>query len=373
MINRERVINEFVELIKIDSISRKERKMADFLKQKLEGMGYQTTEDDTAQKINGDTGNIICHVKGKDGVSPILLMAHMDTVVPGTGKKPVFEGNIIKTDGSTVLGGDDAAGIVCILEALRVLKEEKAEHGDLYIVFTVAEEVGLLGAKNLNCEGIPAKYGFIMDGEGPIGTVAVKAPSHNNISVVVKGKAAHAGIEPENGINAIQIACLAISSMKVGRIDAETTANVGIINGGRATNIICDNVEIKAEARSLNKQKLDQQTAHMKECFEQAAAKFGGSVEISIAEEYSSYDIKEDEKIIDILKKASEKSGVKLNLVSTGGGSDTNIMNAKGIKSVDISVGMKKAHTVEEEICVDDIINSAAFLVNIIKSVKEVG
>ncbi|MCX7843674.1 MAG: M20/M25/M40 family metallo-hydrolase [Clostridia bacterium] len=366
MVNRERMAEEFIELVKIDSLSLNEKQMAQVLKSKLEAMGYEAFEDDAGTKAGGNCGNIICTVKGNMDVPAVLLMAHMDTVVPGTGKKPVVDGEYIRTDRTTVLGGDDLAGVECILETLRVLKEDKIDHGDIQIVFTMGEEVGLLGSKNLDYGRIYAKFAFIMDNGGPIGTVAVKAPSQNKIDAAVNGKSAHAGIEPEKGISAIQIAAYAISMMKLGRIDAETTANIGIISGGHATNIVCGRVELKAEARSLDEKKLEAQTQHMKQCLEQAAEKFGGSVEFKSELMYPAFKIGENDEIIGILKKASEASGIELRLEATGGGSDTNIVNGNGIQAVDVSIGMDKVHSVNEQIKIEDMAKAAEFLIAII-------
>ena len=369
MVKEERLAQEFMELVRIDSLTFQERQMADTLRQKLEAMGLSVYEDDAGSKIGGNAGNLLCTVKGNKKAPAVLLMAHMDTVVPGKGKKPVVSGDVIKTDGTTVLGGDDVAGIACILEAIRVIKENNLEHGDIQIAFTVAEEGGLWGAKHLDYNKIYAKYGIVLDEGGPIGTAAVKAPSQNKIDVVVKGKASHAGVSPEKGISAIQIAAEAISGMKLGRIDEETTANIGIISGGQATNIICDRVEIKAEARSRDQAKLEAQTRHMKECFEKAAAKFGGQVEFVSENAYPAFNIDEEDEIIKVLETAAQKAGIRLNLEATGGGSDTNIVNQKGIKAVNISVGMDKVHSVEEQISIKDMASATRFLVEIITSI----
>lgn len=369
MVNRDRIVNEFIELTAIDSTTGKERAMADTLMQKLKAMGYDAVEDQAGAKTGGAAGNLICTVKGNKDVPAVMLAAHMDTVKPGTGKKAVTDGGTIRSDGTTVLGGDDAAGIACSLETLKVLKENAILHGDIQIVFTIAEEGGLLGSKNLDYSLIYAKYGIVLDSHGPIGVVAVKAPSHNRINVTVKGLASHAGVEPEKGISAIQIASAAIASMKLGKIDSETTANIGVINGGRETNIVCDNVEIKAEARSRDKKKLDQQTLHMKECFEKAAAEFGGSVIFKAEQEYPSFHIKEDAEIMGVLKKAADASKIRLIPEATGGGSDTNIFNDKGIEAVNISVGMDKVHSVDERILIDDLVKAAEFVLNIVQSI----
>lgn len=370
MINRQRMVEEFLELVKIDSLTFKEKEMAECLKTKLNNMGFDVEEDDTGIKIGGNSGNLICKIEGDKKVPSVLLMAHMDTVSPGIGKKPIVDGNYIRTDGNTILGGDDVAGIECILEAVRVLKENNLPHGDIFIVFTVAEEGGLWGVKNLDIRKIDAKYAFVMDNGGSIGHVAVNAPAQNKIDIIITGKAAHAGMEPEKGISAIQIAAAAISNMKLGRIDDETTANIGIISGGQATNIICDKIEIKAEARSRDMKKLEMQTEHMKGCFFDAAQKFGGKVEYKSELLYPSFSISEQDDIIKILRKASKKAEVELVLEATGGGSDTNIINSRGIKAVDISVGMDKVHTVEEQICIDDLVKAAEFLVSIITSIE---
>jgi peptidase T-like protein len=370
MVNRERLVTEFMQLVGIDSLSKKERKMADALKEKLISMGYEPYEDGAGEEIGGDTGNIICNVKGDKKVPALLLMAHMDTVVPGIGKKPRIKDGYIVSDGTTVLGGDDLAGVECILETLRVLKEDGISHGDVQIVFTIAEEIGLLGAKHLDYSKIYSKYGLVLDSGGPIGTMAVKAPSQNMMNIVVNGKAAHAGAEPEKGVSAIQIASKAIAGMKLGRIDSETTANIGVIKGGQATNIVCDRVEIAAEARSRIQKKLELQTEHMKECFEKAAVELGGSVDFKYSLEYMAFDIKEDSKIAGILKKASYGAGVELMLSATGGGSDTNVVNLKGIEAVAMSIGMDKVHSLEEWIKVDDMVKAAEYLVEIIKNIE---
>jgi len=370
LVNRERLVKEFLELTAIDSLTKKERKMADALKAKLEEMGYEVFEDDAGKKIGGEAGNIICTVKGTKNVPAIMFTAHMDTVEPGIGKKAVVDGDMIRTDGTTVLGGDDVSGIVSILEALRVIKEKGIEHGDIQVVFTIAEEGGLYGAKYLDYSRIYAKYGFVMDSNGPIGTVSVKAPSQDRIFVTVEGKSAHAGLSPEKGIDAIRIAASAISGMKLGRIDYETTANVGVINGGRETNIVCDRVELKAEARSRDDRKLDDQTRHMRERFEQAASEFGGKVDFRAERMYKSFNITKDAPIMGILERAAENAGISLIAEETGGGSDTNIFNEKGIESVAVSSGMQKVHSTEECISINDMVKAAEFVVSIIRSVS---
>lgn len=370
MVNRQRVINDFLELAKIESLSLNERAIADKIITMFAPFVDDIYEDETGKKIGGNAGNIIINIDGDKNIPCILLSAHMDTVGPVEGKNPFVDGDYIRTDGKTILGGDDLAGVITILEGIRLIKEKKVKHGDIQIVISVAEEIGLLGAKNLDSTKIKAKYGFVFDNVGDIGGVAIKAPSHNVITTEILGKAAHAGLEPENGVNAIEIAANAISKLNMGRIDDETTLNVGIIKGGNAINVVCDKVVIEAEIRSLDMKKLEQVTKNYIDIFEKEAKKLGGKTKFDVNLEYKSFDIKENSPIIKLLEKAAKKTGVRLNLHSSGGGSDTNIFNNMGIQSVDLSVGEDKVHSVCEQIKIDDLVKSSEFVVNIIDSIE---
>lgn len=369
-INVKRLVEEFVELAKIDSLSLKEQQIAKILMNKLNELGGEVYEDSAGKKLSGNCGNIICKINGHNDAEPILFSAHMDTVIPGIGKKPIVEGEYIKSGNDCVLGADDLSGVVTIIEAIRFLKENNIEHGDIYIVFSIAEEIGLLGARNLEFDKVKAKYGFVMDNGGSIGTVAIKAPAQYKLEIEVKGKKAHAGLEPEKGISAIVIASEAISNMKLGRIDEETTANIGVIKGGNATNIICDLVEIKAEARSQSVEKLDVQVEHMEKCFKESALKYGGEVSVTKNLLFKSFDIDKNDEIIKIVDNAAKLSNLDLILEATGGGSDTNIFNEFGIKSLDLSTGMQDVHTSNEKIRIDDMKKTVEFIVNIINVVS---
>jgi len=369
MINRQRLIDQFISLVRIDSLTKQERKMADSLLKKLKDMGLEPYEDDTASKIGGNAGNVICYVKGEKQKPALLLMAHMDTVVPGISKNPVIDGDIIRTDGSTVLGGDDAAGIAVILETVKSLMEDKTPFADIYLVFTVAEESGLFGARNLDLSKIPADYAIILDEGGGIGTVAVKAPYYNRFTATFTGKAAHAGVEPEKGLSAIMMASKAIADMPhFGRIDEESTSNIGIIKGGQARNIVCDTCEIEGEVRSVSEEKINRYTDEILNHFKRVSEKMGGTVKIELEKMYPGFDIKESDDIISILKEASDASQIPLKLQATGGGSDTNIINGAGIPAVNISVGMTNVHSTKEYIRVSDMEKACHFLTEIIKA-----
>ena len=295
----------------------------------------------------------------------------MDTVKPGENVEPILVDGIIKSQGDTILGADDKAGITAILEMLRVIKEKNIEHGPIQVIFSIAEEIGLLGAKNLNPDNIKADFAFVLDSSGPSGHLVIEGPAQNQIEVVVTGKAAHAGMAPEEGVNAIQIAARAIARMKLGRIDQETTANIGIIKGGEATNIIPDKVWLEGEARSLKREKLDKQCQHMKECFQRATEELGGIFEIKIDQNYPEISLPDDSEVISIAKKAGENLKIPIVLEKTGGGSDANILNGYGLPTLNMGVGMEKVHTTDEFITVENLVNNVRYLVEIVKIVGE--
>ncbi|OPJ55072.1 M20/M25/M40 family metallo-hydrolase [Alkalithermobacter paradoxus] len=369
MVNRDRIINEFVELVKIDSPSSKEAKVAQVLIKKLEELGFEVVVDDAGVKAGGEIGNVIGTLKGTKPGKKIIFSAHMDTVSPGEGIKPIVdeENGIIKSDETTVLGADDKGGIAAILEGVRVLKENNIEHPDFQVVFSIWEEGGLFGAKYMDYSKINAEYAFVLDSGGSPGEIIVKGPAQDKIDVKITGKPAHAGVAPEEGISAIMVAARAIENMKLLRIDEDTTANIGIVKGGIATNIVMPELEIKAESRSLVDEKLDKQTAHMVEVFKKAAQDFGAQIDINVERMYGAFNISEDDEIVSMTKKAFENMGVTPYITSTGGGSDTNILNANGIKAVNLGIGMKKPHTLQEYIAIEDLVKSAQMVYEIIK------
>lgn len=371
MVNRERVFETFLALARTDSPSFHEEKVRDLILERLKKLELEVEEDDAGMKIGGTCGNLTVQLKGDPSIAPIVLMAHMDTVEPSTNKEPVFEDGVFRTNGKTILGGDDHAGVTVLLEFITLLHENRIKHGDITILFTVAEEKGLLGAKNYAFHNIHAKYGFVFDDGGPIGTYAYQAPSQQTMAVDIYGKAAHAGVEPEKGISAIQIFARAVNAMKLGRISDVTTANVGVVSGGVATNIIPDTVRARCEARSLDANELHEQVSHMKNCFMEAADSFSGKVHIETKMEYETFCIDEDHPITRILQKAATDGGYTLRPEKSGGGSDTNILNANGIPSVNLSVGMDKVHTLDEVVRLEDIMQATRFLLYIVQNVEE--
>jgi len=295
----------------------------------------------------------------------------MDTVKPCEGKKRIVDGEIVRSDGTTILGGDDAAGMVIILETIRRIREQNVRCGNVFAVFTIAEEVGLLGSKYLEYDRLSADYAFVFDSGGPAGTISNIAPSQITMDIAIKGKAAHAGIEPEKGISAIQVFAKAVSEMKLGRIDEETTANVGVVNAGTATNIICDSLTARAEARSLSGKKLEDQATHMEKRFSDACAELGAELTFESFVEYKGFTVNPDSPIISKLESAAGKLGIEIVLEKTGGGSDTNILNEMGIMAVNLSAGMYNAHTTDEYADLGIVEKTVELMVETIKGFTE--
>jgi len=371
MINERRILDEFIQLTKIPGTGGRERQVADMLKEKIKALGLEVNEDDAGRRAGGNAGNLIFALAPVGKIScPVLLCAHMDTVEPAFGVDPVLENGVVCSRGETILGADDKAGIAAILEVIRVIRESKMEHGGLEVVFTIWEEGGLFGAKNLDVSRLNSRLAYVLDCDGLPGTIITRAPTQDKISARIKGRAAHAGINPEEGINAIFVAASAIAKMKLGRIDEETTANIGVISGGRATNIIPDLVYLEGEARSLNKSKCDEQTRTMGAIIEQTAFALGAQTEIEKERLYHGFELSPDDRVVKLVLAAAQRLNFSPKLVSSGGGSDANIFNNRGITCANLGIGMQKVHTTGEFIKVEDLVNSARLVLEIIRSTQ---
>lgn len=366
MINEKRLVNKFIEYVKVDSESFKEKEFCELIVSELKDLGFEVETDYEGEKFGSNGTNIYGFFKGNKNVESILFSGHLDTVQPGIGIDPVIENGVITSKTQTILGGDDKSGIVAFVEAMKVIKENKLECGPVEVVFTICEERGLLGSKNFDSSKIKSKQAMVLDSSGDVGKIIVQAPAQNTMKFVVKGRSAHAGIAPENGISAIMVASQAINNMKLLRIDEETTANIGMINGGVATNIVCDEVEVIAETRSLDNHKLEVQTNHMIECFKNACERNGASLEYEVTNNYSAYNLDTSENIVQLAIKAFDKLSMKHKATSTGGGSDANIFNEKGIKVINVATGMENVHTLSESIKVQSLIDISKFVLEVI-------
>jgi tripeptide aminopeptidase len=352
MIDETRLLETFLDLVRISSPSQQEQAMAERVSVLLRALGATVERD--------QMGNLLGCLAGQG--EPLLLNAHLDTVVPCDNVTPVVTDGVITSDGRTVLGGDDKAGIAIVLEVIRAAQEARQPLPPLDILFTVQEEIGLRGARGFDTRKLRARQGIGLDAGGATGTIVVSAPSQDILEVVVHGTAAHAGAEPEKGVSAILVAAEAIAAMPLGRIDAETTANIGTINGGRATNIVADRVDIRGEARSRDAGKLTRQVQAMVRAFEDAAVRRGATVDIEVSHEYSAFTLGPDSPLLKLLAAGAAQLGITPLYVPTGGGSDSNILNAAGIEITNIAAGMDEVHTNHERIALADMLACARWL-----------
>ena len=373
MIDKKRVLNEFFELVSIRCSTLDERAMGDLLTARLRDLGAaEIHEDDAGKKLGGNTGNIVANFKGTvTGVPTVMLTAHMDCVEPCAGIKPVLKNGVIRSDGTTILGADDKAGVVAILETLRCLKEHDVPHGDLQIVFTVAEEGGVNGSRCLDTSLLHADLGYTLDTHGHAGVAAFKAPGKNQLEVRICGKAAHAGIDPDAGRNAITAAGKVLTAVPQGRIDEETTCNVGRIEGGTATNVVAEFCTLNFETRSRDKVKLDALTQRMIDAVNAAMEGTGCTAEIDLKKDYDPYELPADALPIQYLRRAAEKLGFPVVLEEEGGGSDANHFNAYGVPTTVLGVGMEDCHTKEESILERDLYDAAELTLAIVQEVAE--
>ena len=374
--NVPRLREEFLELVRISSVSKREGNVARRLSEILTGMGASLEVDDAGSRVGGDTGNLLARFPGTmPDAAPFLLCAHMDTVVPGENVRPVVDGDIIRSDGTTILGGDDKSGIVAILEAVRLLRERRIPHGPIDVLLTICEEMGLVGAKHFDVGRLRARTGLVLDCDG-VHELITRAPAANRMQFTVHGLEAHAGIAPEQGISAIRVAAEAVAAMRLGRVDGETTANIGRIEGGLASNIIPNRVMLRAETRSLSVQGLETQTRHMRECFERAAAghrvivagqEHSARVETKIERDYDRLAVDDDRPIVELVRQAARALGTPFRTRSTGGGSDANVFAGRGIEVANLACGMRQIHTVNEWVDLNDIVATTALLVQTVR------
>ncbi|MCH8979599.1 MAG: M20/M25/M40 family metallo-hydrolase [Armatimonadetes bacterium] len=370
MINEDRLLKLFKRLCLINAPSLKERESVDCVKQYLMEIGLDVEEDAAGEKIGGKAGNVIATLKGTaPGAPRVFLSAHFDTVEPTEGLVIDEKGGILFSASDTILGADDKAGMAPAIEAVNALVETGAPHGDVTLLLTVAEEIGLKGADALDIEALGLDYGYVLDTGPPVGTFVTRTATHDRIDVVVQGTPAHSGKNPEDGVSALEVAADAIHHMRLGRIDADTTANFGLIQGGTAVNVVCPILKLRGEARSTSVEKLDAQIDHMVQEFERAARERGATVVIDHDRHYSSFQIDGDSPVVARAQRASAKLGLQQGLRTTLGGSDANIFNAKGVPSIVIATGMDHIHTHDECVSRADLVDTARLAYEILVDV----
>lgn len=356
MVNKERLVEEFCSLVTIDSVSFHERKMADLLMEKLHLLGFHVIEDNAGDQIGGNCGNVYGYLEGNIQGEPLLFSAHMDTVEPGIGKKAcqLVDGTIT-SDHSTVLGADDLSGIVAILEAIRSIQENGVAHRSLEVLFPVAEEAYIQGSNVFDFSIVKAKQAYVLDLDGPVGKAAIGAPTLVSFTAKFTGKAAHAGFAPEQGIHAISIAAKAITMINQGRIDDQTTVNIGIIEGGKARNIVPEECVLKGEVRSMVHEKALAITEQIRQTMETVALNLDGKLEFNTSFGCIAYEVSPNHPVVNQFEKACKELNYPTQLIHTFGGSDNNNFALHGITGIVLACGMNKVHSCEEYTHVEEL------------------
>lgn len=369
MVNKDRLVNEFCKLVSIDSLSFKERNMADYLIGELVTLGFSVMEDRAGEIYGGDAGNVYGYLEGNIPGPPILFSSHMDTVVPGLNKTPiVHEDGRITSDGSTILGADDLSGVVSILEGIKVLKENNISHRSIEIIFPIAEEVYIRGSEVFDYSVVKAKEAYVLDLSGPVGLAALKAPTLVSFTAKFKGLAAHAGFAPEEGIHAIVMAANAITRIRQGRIDKETTVNIGKIDGGLARNIVPETCILLGEVRSLVHEKAISIAEEIKKVFETVAQEYKGKVEFESSFGCISYEVQQEEEVVVSFIKACNELGYEYQFTETFGGSDNNNFMLHGIKGIVLACGMNEVHSTNEYTSIDELIKITNIVIKLMTS-----
>jgi tripeptide aminopeptidase len=364
-INRERLVKTFTELAEISSPSWHEKKIMDYIIKRFNKLGGKCTPHKC-----GESYNLLINIEGGEQKIPIMLSGHMDTVIPCENINTVVTDTKISSDGKTVLGGDDKAAIAIFIEAFEQIKEKKMPHGNVEILLSCAEEQGLKGIKGFDLNLLKSKYAFVFDSSGDIGRIVVKAPYHSNMKIHIKGKASHAGMAPEKGINAIKVLAEIITLLPSGRIDEESTLNVGIISGGRATNIVAEDAFCDLEVRSIKKSKMLNIEKEVKTIVKKICADNGAKGYITRTLDYNGFIIDEKDPVCVLTAEAMKRIKIKPEFVAMGGGSDTNIINSSKIRAINLACGMQKIHSTEEFIYIKDLVKGVELVLSLINTVQ---
>ncbi len=359
-INQVRLIDEFTKLVSIDSPSYKEREMGDYVKNKLRLLGLTVIEDGAGERFGGNCGNIYGFLSGDPAKKPLLFCAHLDTVEPSRGKTAVIEDDgTIRSSGNTVLGADDLTGVAVMLEALTAIKEQNIPHGPVEVLFTVAEEVYTKGSQAFEFAKVMSEEAYVLDLMGSVGTAAYSSPSILAFTATVHGRASHAGFAPQKGIHAIVVAADAISLMPMGRIDEETSMNVGTITGGLGTNIVPDKCVVKGEVRSFSHEKAKRQAELIKKQFERSCSAAHATLDFDVYAPAKAYETPLDHPVVTRFERACNKLKLPVSLIKTFGGSDNNVIAQHGIAGIVVANAMKNIHACDEFTTVEELIRAA--------------
>ncbi len=351
MVDHDRLVKSLCELVRIDSPSGLEEDVSKHLEERLRKLNFQVERD--------AHGNVIASEPGDD---PLLLSAHMDTVEPGRGINPQVSGDRIESDGTTILGADCKAGVAAIMEALEAAAQEGRDRRPVQVVFTRGEEIGLVGASNLDYSMVRAKESVVFDGNGPVNRITGSSPTYVAFDVSVKGRAAHAGVEPEKGLSAIRIAADIISQLPQGRLDEETTFNVGLISGGSVRNAVPSDVAFSGEFRSHNTETVDLVRMQVLETLQEARKRYKDAIiQEQLEVLFQMYDLDPNDPIVRLVTRVMGEMGLDPDIRPSGGGTDANAMRLHGIDCIVVGMSTNEMHTVNEHVLIPDLITTARF------------
>jgi tripeptide aminopeptidase len=357
----------FVRLAGMASPTGSEREVADVAAAHLTGLGLTVREDDSAAVTGCGCGNLMTVVTGRGEAAPIGLCAHLDTVPVDHAPRVTVADGYVRSDGATPLGADDKAAVAVLLELAGVLVAEPPP-GDVELVFTAGEEAGLLGAKALDVSALTATRLFVLDSEGAPGTLVIGAPTQKRVDAEFRGRAAHAGMAPELGRSAVVAAARAVAAMRLGRLDDETTANIGVVRGGTARNVVAERCLVSGEVRSRDDAKLTAQTEHMVQALAAEAAAAGIDVEIDVQEAFRGYRHAPDSSLLAAGAEAARLAGLQPRLQESGGGSDANVFNARGLPALTLGVGFEQPHSPLESMSVERLHQLAALAKGLVRA-----
>jgi len=351
-----RLLDLFVELCAIPSPPGEERAVADRVTRELEAIGLAWEEDDAASAIGSTAGNVLCRLPGRaDGGVPIFLCAHFDTVPLVGPLEPVVEDGVVRNAGGAILGADNKSALAVMVEAARRIVDEGRPHAGVELLFTPMEEIGLVGAAAFDVELLEARLGYVYDQAAPIGDVITGSPSAQELEMTFVGRAAHAGMYPEEGRSAIVAAARAVADMPHGRVDELTTVNVGLIRGGTARNVVPERCTLEAEVRSHDHDRVTEVVQQVVDAAAFAASLSDCTLETRIEPKYRGYRFRDDDLPVRLAVDALGRSGYRPRLGLSGGAADANVFNARGLECVNLANGMVDIHTPDERIAVDDL------------------
>ncbi|MDN4608105.1 M20/M25/M40 family metallo-hydrolase [Sporosarcina highlanderae] len=366
-VNEERLLESFIELAKINGPSGSEKPVADFIVPILEKLGFTLEFDEAHKNFGGDCGNLIAYWKGTNpSAQPLFFSTHLDTVLPTKGLQPVIKDGVIYTDGTTILGADDRAALAAYIEGIRVIQETGMPCGPIELVLTVNEQPGLVGATYLDYSKVRSKKGYIFDSSGDVGQIIQQGPFSSRFHCELIGNQSHIGLNPEEGINAFQIAAKAIMDLRLGQLDPDTLVNIGTIHGGEMSSIIPGEVKLVGEVRCFHKEGLEQQLDKIKDVMAVAAESYGGKANVRIEKKYLGFYSPSDSVLVQNAVQAAESIEVENYVTRTLGGADTNILNENGLQCITLGNGFRNIHTVNEHISIENLNNTARYMIGLV-------